>query len=106
MAVALETMREAVADSSVARSPRRVARAVDGTSHVDCVASSLGFAAFLEGCHSGLSSSLELILSSEGQRAGERTPPNEDRTSPAVDSSAHPERLNRGHYRCASRRRA
>ena len=83
MAVALETMREAVADSSVARSPRRVARAVDGTSHVDCVASSLGFAAFLEDCHSGPPSSLELALSSEGHLAGERTPPNEDRISPA-----------------------
>jgi len=62
MATLVETIQEAAADSSDARSPRRVARAVDGTSHVDCVASSLGFAAFLEDCHSGLSSSLELIL--------------------------------------------
>ena len=74
MATLVETIQEAAADSSGARSPRRVARAVDGTSHVDCVASSLGFAAFLEDCHSGLSSSLELILPSEGDRAGERTP--------------------------------
>jgi hypothetical protein len=74
IAVVLETMREAAADSGGARSPRRVARAVDGTSHVDCVASSLGFAAFLEDCHSGFSSSLEPVLSSEDHHAGERTP--------------------------------
>jgi len=74
MAMVLETMREVAADSS-ARSPRRVARAVDGTSHVDRVASSLGFAAFLEDCHSGLSSSPELIPSSDCHRVGESTPP-------------------------------
>ena len=74
MAVVLETMREAAADSGRARSRRRVARAVDGTSHVDRVASSLGFAAFLEDCYSGLSSSLEPSVSSEDHHAGERTP--------------------------------
>jgi len=40
---------------------RHIARAVDGTSHVDRVSSSLGFAAFLADCLSFLSSSLELI---------------------------------------------
>ncbi len=74
MAVVLERTREAAADSGGARSPRRVARAVDGTSHVDRVASSLGFAAFLEDCYSGLSSSLEPSVSSEDHHAGERTP--------------------------------
>jgi len=73
-AVALATVREAAADSGGARSPRRVARAVDGTSHVDRVASSLGFAAFLEDCHSGWSGLLEPSVSSEDHHAGERTP--------------------------------
>ena len=40
---------------------RHVALAVDATSQVDRVSSSLGFAAFLADCLSFLSSSLELI---------------------------------------------
>src|SRR6266581_3381585 len=58
-----ELMRMGVVDSEAVESPRQVARAVDGTSHTDCVSSSLGFATFLEECHAGLSNSLALIRS-------------------------------------------